>query len=84
MTFLILFTASFVFVAFKSFQQLNVVKKKYWWIVPVSLIMAFCGVLEIAMVSDLGLGMHTVLPLGVGGGLGSITATHLHGKYFHD
>lgn len=82
MTSLILFWASFIFVAFKSTQQLNVVKKNYVWIVPVSLVMAICGVLEITMVSQYGIGFDTVLPIGIGGGLGSILATWLHSRIF--
>lgn len=82
MTSLILFTASFVFIALKSTQQLNVMKRNYWFILPTSLLMAACGVLEITMVSTIGLGFDTVVPIGLGGGLGSIVATWLHGRIF--
>lgn len=82
MTTITLFIASFIFIAFKSFQQLNVMKRNYIWIIPVSLVMAVCGVFEIAMVSHYGLGLATVLPIGFGGGLGSITATYLHNRIF--
>lgn len=75
---MILFSGAFVFVFLKSLQQLNVANKTRWLIVPISLGMAFCGVLEITIVSKAGIGFNTVLPIGFGGGLGSIAATYAH------
>jgi hypothetical protein len=77
MAFALAFIASFVFIFLKSWQQLNVVHKQYWWIVPTSMAMACCEVYVIATTAHNGWGW-MVLPIGVGGGLGSLCSTYLH------
>lgn len=73
------FFASYVFIFLKSWQQLNVVHKQYWWIVPTSMAMATCEVYVIATTAHNGWGW-MVLPIGLGGGLGSLCSTYLHSK----
>jgi len=73
------FTSSFIFVALKSWQQLNVVHKKYWWILPTSMAMALCEVYVVATVAKNGWGI-IALAIGLGAGLGSMLATWLHSK----
>ena len=75
--YLLAFAASFVFIALKSWQQLNVVRRAYWWILPTSMAMAVCEVYVIANVATLGFGW-LVFWVGLGGGLGSTAATYLH------
>lgn len=74
------FFASYVFIALKSWQQLNVVKRAYWWILPTSMAMAVCEVYVIATVAQDGFGW-LVFWVGLGGGLGSICATFLHFRW---
>lgn len=73
------FAASFVFIFLKSWQQLNVVHKQYWWIVPTSMCMAVMEVAVIANVAKYGWGWLCV-SVGLGGGLGSLCSTYLHDK----
>jgi hypothetical protein len=74
------FCTSFIFIGLKSWQQLNVVHKKFWWIVPTSMSMAICEVFIIASAAKNGWGW-IVLPIGLGGGLGSLSSTWLHYKF---
>ncbi len=76
---LTLFITSFIFVGLRSIQQLNVVHKCYMWIVPTSMLMATCEVYVIATSSHVGWGL-MVLPIGIGGGLGSLCSTYLHSR----
>ena len=73
------FLAPYLFIATKSFQQLNVVHKEYWRIVPTSMTRATCEVYVIANVAKFGMGW-LVLWIGLGSGLGSLSATFLHSK----
>lgn len=76
-TMLMAFAASFVFIYTKSWQQLNVQHRLYWLIVPTSMAMAVCEVWVIANAAHSGWGW-IVLPIGVGSGLGSLSATYIH------
>mgnify|MGYP003461028496 CR=1 FL=1 len=78
--YLLVFISSFSYIFLKSFQQGNVTHRQYKWILPTSMCMA---ILEVFMVSTLakhGIGW-LVIVVGLGGGLGSISATYLHFKY---
>lgn len=79
--YLLAFLASFAFIGLKSWQQLNVVKRAYPWIVPTSMAMAVCEVYVIANVASLGMGW-LVFWVGLGSGLGSLTATWVHWRFF--
>lgn len=74
------FFASFVFVALKSVQQLNVVRRVYPLIIPTSFAMAVCEVWVIANVARYGFGW-LVFWVGLGGGLGSLIATWSHHRW---
>ena len=74
------FFASFIFVFLKSWQQQNVVYRNYWWIMPTSLMMAFCEgfvVLQIATVFTIPL----LVVIGLGSGSGCMLATYLHHRF---
>jgi len=71
---LLCFLSSFAFIFLKSWQQLNVVHYQLWWIVPTSFAMAVCEVFVVANVASNGWGW-IILPIGLGGGLGSLCAT---------
>lgn len=79
MTYLLAFLTSFMNIGLRSFQQLNVMQKKYWWILPTSMTMAACEALILLSYVHNGWGW-IVAAIGLGGGLGSITSTYLHGK----
>lgn len=74
------FVSSFFFVGLKSIQQLNVVHKAYWWILPTSMLMAVCEVYVVATVAAQGWGL-VVLAIGSGAGFGAMLATYLHSKF---
>lgn len=78
MTFLAAFFASFLFVALKSFQQLNVVHDQYWLVVPTSVLMAVCEVYVVANIASLGWHVPLVLSVGIGSGLGCVASMFLH------
>jgi hypothetical protein len=80
MIYALAFAASFVFVLLKAFQQLNVVHHQVWWIMPVSFGMATCEVMVVANVATAGWGW-IVLPIGLGGGLGCLSAMWLHRRF---
>jgi len=71
------FGASFIFVFLKAFQQLNVVHRQYWMVLPTSMAMAACEVAVIALVARNGWGWLVVFT-GLGGGLGCIAAMFFH------
>lgn len=79
-TYILAFFASLVFVGLKSTQQLNVVHKQYWWILPTSLAMASMEVFVVATVAKNGWGW-LALAIGLGAGIGAMAATWLHDKY---
>ena len=75
------FASSFAFIFLKSFQQLNVVHRKYWWILPTSFLMAICEVYVITVAAHNGWGW-IIVPVGLGSGSGSLVATYLHTRMF--
>ena len=79
MIYFVAFLTSFLNIGLRSFQQLNVIHRKYLWILPTSMVMAACEALILLSYVHNGWGL-VVLAIGLGGGLGSITSTFLHGK----
>lgn len=73
------FACSFLNIGLRSWQQLNVVHRKYWWIVPTSMLMAVCEALILFKLVHSGFGW-VVFAIGLGGGLGSLCSTWLHAK----
>lgn len=78
-TYLLAFGASFFYVGLKSWQQLNVIHRKYLWIVPTSWAMAALEVYVVASMAKNGWGW-LVFWVGLGSGLGSAVATWIHWK----
>jgi hypothetical protein len=78
--YILAFFASYLFVGLKSAQQLHVVHQHYVMILPTSLLLAATEVYVIATVAQNGYGW-IVLAIGLGAGLGSMTATYLLNKY---
>lgn len=77
---ILIFLSSFIFIGLKSTQQLNVVYRQYWWIVPTSMAMATVEVFVVVNAAKNGWSILLVLLIGVGSGLGSLCATYLHSQ----
>lgn len=77
--YLLAFAASFLYVFLKSAQQLNVIHRKYWWIVPTSMAMAATEVYVVAAIAKNGVGW-LIFWVGFGAGLGSVLATWIYSK----
>lgn len=77
------FLANFVYIAFKAFQQRNVMGSHYASMVPTSMLMGMC---EAYIYATVALAVNEAgLPVwllggsfGIGGGLGAILATIIH------
>lgn len=86
MIYLSAFAVSFLYVALKSFQQLNVMHHKILWVWPVSLGMGLCevflvGTIAVTAVSEGWLEMSFLgVSLGLGGAVGATLSMILHKK----
>ncbi len=68
--------ANFLFIYTKAFQQLNVMNHKVAWVIPTSQVMA---VFEVAYIYETSqAGYWAIIPCGIGGGIGCITAMETH------
>ena len=76
-----MFLANFCFIFLKAFQQQNVIHGNWWWVIPTSFGMALGEVFVIDSIVDLGFGVTTVVALGLGGGLGAVTAMYWHRRW---
>jgi hypothetical protein len=74
---LMLFLANFIFIGLKAWQQRNVAFLKYGSVFVVSNLMAVVEVFVIFYVAKIGPSFHTILPIGIGGALGCLTAMYL-------
>ena len=72
--------ANFGFIFLKAFQQLNVTKGHYWWVMPTSFMMAIGEVYVVFNVAQNGFTLSTILSCGLGGGLGAICSMFVHKK----
>lgn len=85
MNYLAAFAVSFLYIALKATQQLQVVHGQYARILPVSMGMAFCEVFILVNVirsADDWLGLtFLALAIGSGAGLGCLAAMKLHRRY---
>lgn len=75
-----IFLANFGFIFLKAFQQLNVTKGHYGWVMPTSMVMATAEVFVIFSVASSGFSPTTVLSCGLGGGLGAMASMYIHKK----
>ena len=84
MNYLFAFGASFVYIWAKATQQLQVVNFRYWRIMPMSLVMATCEVfimVNVIRTADSFGGLaFLALCIGIGAGLGCLTAMFLYKK----
>ena len=78
----LIFCSSFIFIFLKSWQQQNVTRQQYKWIIPTSMAMAFVELYVIATAAKNGWDFLLVLAIGLGSGLGSLTATLIHSRMF--
>ena len=74
---LIMLPIAFFHIFLKSFQQLNVVHKKYWWVLPVSYCLAASEAFLWVWIVNEGLGWG-VFWMGTGSGIGCVTGMWLH------
>ena len=72
------FGASFLFVALKAFQQLNVVHDQFLLVIPTSVGMAVCEVYVVANIALRGWHWPLVLAVGLGSGIGCVCSMWLH------
>ena len=78
MNYLIAFIVSFIFIALKATQQMNVIHYHFKAVMPVSMGLAICEVSIITLVVRDSLWL--AIPLGIGGGLGCLIVMWLHKK----
>lgn len=70
--YLIAFGISMTYIYLKAWQQINVMKERYRWVMPVSFAMAICEVSVIGLVVAKSFWMF--VPIGLGGGIGCMLA----------
>lgn len=78
MNYLLAFITSYGFVFLRSFQQLNVMRTRYLWIMPTSMCMAACEVFLITTAAR-GYGW-IVVAMGLGAGFGCMCLMWIHGR----
>lgn len=79
MKYALVFLVSMIFVGTKSFQQLNVTFKKFKWVAPASLLMAFCEVFIITSVVTSPNAL-IAIAMGLGAALGCMISMYYHPK----
>ncbi len=77
-TALALFCATFLHIALKACQQLNVIHHRLWWVPPVSLALAAVEVYVVVQVASSGWGFDVVLPMAAGGASGCMLMMVAH------
>lgn len=75
------FLASFCFIGLKALQQRQVVHDEYLFIVPTSMLMAACEVFVVHNIAVTGWTIELVAVVGLGSGIGCISAMFLHKRY---
>lgn len=77
------FSASFVFIFLRAFQQRNVAFDNYAAIMPTSLLMAATEVVVIVNIATMGWHLPLVLAVGIGSGSGALCAMIAHKRIFN-
>ncbi len=77
---LIMLPISFIHIFLKSFQQLNVVWKKYWWVMPISYALAISEAFLWIQIVQQGMGWG-VFFMATGAGLGCMGGMYSHKKF---
>ena len=78
-----LFIANLTFIGLKALQQRNVQYLKYLNTMLTSQLLAVVEIYVIYTVADRGWTWETILPIGIGGGLGACLAMYLTRGYKH-
>lgn len=81
-TYIFIGFAYFLYVFFRAFQQRNVAFNKFAWVMPFSFGMATIDIFVIASIAYLGFKWGLVIAMGIGGGLGAMTAMYVHERWF--
>ena len=82
MSLTVIFFASMFYIVSKSFQQLNVVHKKYLWVIPTSLVLAHTESRIWIYVTENPGDVNVISTLiGLGAGIGCCIAMWLHKRY---
>lgn len=76
------FSASFIFIFLKAFQQRNVAFDNYQIVVPTSMLMAFAEFYVIHNFIKTGYNIPIILSIGLGSGVGALIAMLLHKQWF--
>lgn len=79
LTYIAAFAVSLIYVGLRSFQQLNVMHAKYWWVPPTSMAMAVSDYWVINQTVNSG--MAIALPIGLGGATGACLSIYLHNQW---
>ena len=79
--YLVMFCATFGYVALRAFQQLNVTGHKYIWIVPTSYGMAMLDIFCVYTVAHEGLGWQLVLTNGTASVFGCFFSMWFHKRF---
>lgn len=72
-----LFAANFAFIGLKAWQQRNVAFLQYAMVFMVSQFLAAVEIYVIWRVAQAGATLETIIPVGLGGGLGAVSAMYL-------
>ncbi len=81
MQYLQMFGAVYCYVLLRAFQQRSVAFAHYWWIAPVSYLMAAADVFVVAFVASHGWHLGLVMANGTGGAMGALSAVWLHSRW---
>ena len=76
----LLFPIAFIHIFFKSIQQLNVVWKKYYWVLPISYCLAASEAFLWVSIVQQGIGWG-VFFMGTGAGLGCMLGMYVHKRF---
>ncbi len=79
--YIVMFFATFGYVALRAFQQLNVTGHKYVWIVPTSYGMACLDIFCVYTVAREGLGWQLILTNGTASVLGCFLSMWIHKRF---
>lgn len=78
--YLIASAASYLNVALRSFQQLNVVHERRRWVAPTSILMAVCEAMIFTSYMVAGIDWLLILMTGAGAAAGCLTSMSIHGR----
>ena len=74
------FFVSLLNIGLRAFQQKNVMKDKYLYVMPCSMVMAYCEVYVYHTAAEHGIGGFLPIFIGLGSGMGCMISMKLHEK----